>query len=145
MRRLSGHEVSAPSQWCLQMCKPLFRSMFSEKYRHFPLCQLKPCWFYLQKQLLGRCSKTLDFREREGGIHSINVEAPNVQAGELWKDQSFTPEIAMEGMKEKCKPGKWPTWKRPKVINNLVKYHPIRTLGRPTRTKFWSWIYCFSP
>ncbi len=35
--------------------------------------------------------------------------------GELWKDESFTPEMAMKGMEKAVGQAKWPIWMRSKV------------------------------
>ncbi len=66
-------------------------------------------------KLLGRSSKTVDFRETEGGIHNTNIEAPEVAAGEMWEDESFTPTIAMRGTIKELQQSERPIWKRPKA------------------------------
>ena len=70
-------------------------------------------------KLLGRWSKTVDFRKVKGGVHSADMEAPHVAADKMWSDESFTPEMAMKGMTEHEKQSNWPIWKRTKVVCTL--------------------------
>ena len=53
------------------------------------------------------------------------MEAPDIAAGEMWEDQSFTPEIAMKGTSKEIGDSERPIWKRPKVSFCLFLYHII--------------------
>ncbi len=70
---------------------------------------------------MGRCTKTVDFRKTKGGVHSLDMEAPKVEAGEFWNDDSFPPDMAMKGMiEEGVELSDWPIWKRSKVKKNIL-------------------------